>query len=247
MTYRDEFLLNVGQFMRRYTLYLPGEGNDGGKIDLDDPTYSQFKAAPGAISVPAVPVVAAWREGAKKNHLQLKLHTSRDYKMAHTGRTVPTRTVDSDVVVQAPLMGTYDVVTAQAQQEVFDAGFAGPSAKAAVRDLMTGSGARLDASERLNCYFLPWFSGRTVEMTLGGNADRFFTATMNGCTFQVAGTAQAPIARHHNDTRLGDDTDPTVDRGVHQQRYAVLLNPALPGEAALSKYPVPNFAGQNAT
>lgn len=47
-------------------------------------------------------------------------------------------------------------------------------------------------------YFLPWKSNNTITMKLGQAARYFITAAMTGCTFQVTGTADAPVVSHAN-------------------------------------------------
>jgi len=49
-----------------------------------------------------------------------------------------------------------------------------------------------------DCYFLPWEADAATTMTIGANADHFFTSTLSGCTVQVNGPANAPTITHGN-------------------------------------------------
>jgi hypothetical protein len=50
----------------------------------------------------------------------------------------------------------------------------------------------------LRAYYLKWSANASYVMTLGNDADSFFTAPMNGCAVFVAGNANTPTVCHAN-------------------------------------------------
>lgn len=246
MPYSTEFLGNVQTFMRKYTLYLPGTTTDGGQAEWNDPAYAQHFQGGGTVPVPAAPVWAAWRPGPMRHHLSLLLYTSRSYKMRHTGRTQADLSAPYGSNATIATRGAYETKRDDMTKVLAKTGLSPDGVKAERRRLLLEAGLKVDPAEWFECYFLPWHSGKSLEMTLGPAADRFFTATMNGCAFHVSGNRQAPVVRHLNDSRAGDMDNPPTQH-EHQQRYAGLVGAANAGGAVVSKYQVPGFGGANQT
>lgn len=68
----------------------------------------------------------------------------------------------------------------------------------------------------LKAYYLPWKGGHVATMTLGKDADHFFTAAMSGCTFQVTGPANKPTVSHGN---AGTISTGVPDKLAHMNQH----------------------------
>lgn len=65
-------------------------------------------------------------------------------------------------------------------------------------------------SRRIEAYWLPWQSRHTVELTIGNDADYFFTSELNGCQFRVARTGPTLLKIVHV---AGDSQDAAMPAG----------------------------------
>lgn len=89
-----------------------------------------------------------------------------------------------------------------------------------VRVMTTEPGVRMveacpqNAISPLRAYYLPWDANKSYYMTLGNQANFFFTAPMNGCAFLVKGPAATPTVCHANYY-----IDPTTTTLTNEQRY----------------------------
>jgi hypothetical protein len=81
----------------------------------------------------------------------------------------------------------------------------------------TAAGAHEVAA--LRAYYLPWQSNNSYSMTLGAQADFFFTAPMNGCAFFVTGDRQTPTVYHSN-YYLDPDQHALTNEVRYQRRRA---------------------------
>jgi len=246
MPYKAEFEAGVQAFMNRYTIYLPGTKGDGGMIDFDDPAYTASRNVDTAIDVPAAAVKAAWKPGPRPNHLKLVLRISRDYKMLPTGRRERQLAVGDGGADDHPIEGTYEAIKRNVLTDARQAGATAATAKGFAKEVLRRTGQKVEKSEWLDCYFLPWSRGRTTRMLLGNGARYFFTATMNGCSFLVTGPAAAPTVSHVNTTQAGDDLPgANVSKATIKGRYAAAVGTGTPGSSLLTKYKPPvTFQGR---
>jgi hypothetical protein len=240
-----DFLTNgVAPFMNAHTLSLPGALIDGGTIDYTDPAYAPALGRSRKIVVPTSTVAASWVPGRRPRDAQLLLKVSRAYKMASTGRTEP----GAGGGGVAPLKGEYERERTALKQQAISGGLA---RKAYSPTDYANEGVRLtgkQVDEWFDCYFLPYSQGRHVCMQLGGDADYFFTATMNGCSFMVSGDADAPSVSHLNVTRPADTVEgAVVTRADIKRRYRRMTGAGSDEAALLTKFERhPAFKGDGA-
>lgn len=120
----------------------------------------------------------------------------------------------------APLKGHYENERAALKQQATSGGLA---RKAYSPTDYANEGVRLTGKrvdEWFDCYFLRYLQGRHVCMQLGGDADYFFTATMNGGSFMVSGDTDAPTVSHLNATHPADTMErAVVTRADIKERY----------------------------
>jgi hypothetical protein len=161
------------------------------------------------------------------------------------GRTVP---VPGERGKVQPLLGSFDRLDDELKQQARSGGMR--RKKQSYEDYVRiGHAAKgLEVTEWFSCYFLPYSQGRYVFMKLGEDADYFFTAAMNGCSFMVSGDVQRPTVCHLNtmkpeDTRVGA----VVSRDDIRKRYLRMTGLGNGGSALLSKYKAKQgFRGQTA-
>jgi hypothetical protein len=74
------------------------------------------------------------------------------------------------------------------------------------------------------CYYLPFFANKISQITLGNQADYFFTDNLSGCTVFIDNTTTPanPVVCHGNAKAISADPNPNVPRDYMRGMYAHL-------------------------